>query len=157
MANCTCDHWGRKHMHQRSLGRHVTRNHNDHPVFGCGQCERSFARFSNLEKHKRSCTGGTVVVPVAAPAAKKRRISVALEFKLRKTRELLEGAVEQFTVNIFYFLLFIQNKKLQTQIKLQTWIDKKYRTGRNPLGCQKRVLYPMGIINDNTNSDRWWM
>ena len=40
------------------------------------------------------------------------------------------------------FFLFIQNNKLQTQIQLQTWIDKKHRTGRNPLGCQKRVPYP---------------
>ena len=53
------------------------------------------------------------------------------------------------------FFLFIQNNKLQTQIQLQTWTDKKHRTGQHPLGCQKRVPYPVGIINDNTNSDRW--
>ena len=58
---------------------------------------------------------------------------------------------------IILFFLFIQNNKLQTQIQLQTWTDKrkKHRTGQNPLGCQKRVPYPVGIINDNTNSDRW--
>ena len=55
----------------------------------------------------------------------------------------------------FFIVLFIQNNKLQTQIQLQTCTDKKHRTGRNPLGCQKRVPYPVGIINDNTNSDRW--
>ena len=53
------------------------------------------------------------------------------------------------------FFLFIQNNKLQTQIQLQTWIDKKHKTGRNPLGCQKHVTYPVGLINVNTNSDRW--
>ena len=56
---------------------------------------------------------------------------------------------------LFFVCLLIQNNKLQTQIQLQTWTDKKHRTGRNPLGCQKRVPYPVGIINDNTNSDRW--
>ena len=53
-----------------------------------------------------------------------------------------------------HFFLYIQYNKLQTLIQLQTWIDKKHRTRRNPLGCQKRVPYPVGIINDNTNSDR---
>ena len=53
------------------------------------------------------------------------------------------------------YILFIQNNKLQTQIQLQTWTDKKHKTGQNPLGCQKRVPYPLGIITDNTNSDRW--
>ena len=53
-----------------------------------------------------------------------------------------------------FFCLFIRNNKLQTQIQLQTWTDKKHRTGRNPLGCQYRVPYPVGIINDDTNSDR---
>ena len=46
---------------------------------------------------------------------------------------------------VFFFCLFIQNNKLQTQIQLQTWRDKKHRTGWNPLGCQKRVPYPVGI------------
>ena len=92
------DQSGRKYIHQHSLNRHVTRNHTDHPVFDCGQCERSFARSGNLEKHKRICSGGTVVVPVSAPTAKKRRI--APEFKLRKTCKSLGGAVEQFTVNM---------------------------------------------------------
>ena len=53
-----------------------------------------------MEKHKRTCTGGKVAVPVAAPAAKKRRVGVAPEFKLRKTRKSIGGAVEQFTVNM---------------------------------------------------------
>ena len=100
MVNFTCDQCGRKYIHQRSLDRHVTRNHTDHPDFGCGQCERSFARSGNLVKHKQTCTGGTVVVPVAVPAAKKRRIGVAPELKLRKTRKSLGGAVEQFTVSM---------------------------------------------------------
>ena len=37
---------------------------------------------------------------VAAPAAKKRRIGVVPEFKLRKTRKSLGGVVEQFTVDM---------------------------------------------------------
>ena len=53
-----------------------------------------------MEKHKRTCTVGQVAVPVAAPAAKKRHICVAPEFKLRKTRKSLGGAVEQFTVDM---------------------------------------------------------
>ena len=58
---------------------------------------RSLARSSNLW----TCTRGRVaVVPVAAPAAKKRCIGVAREFKLRKTRKSLGGAVEQLTVNM---------------------------------------------------------
>ena len=69
-------------------------------MFDCGQCEGSFARSDNLEKHKRTCTGGQVTVPVVDPAAKKRRIGVAPEFKLRKTRQSLGGAVERFTVNM---------------------------------------------------------
>ena len=58
-------------------------------------------------------------------------------------------------IKVKVVFLFIQNNILRTQIQLQTWIDKKHRTGRNPLGCQKSVPYPVGIINDNTNSDRW--
>ena len=68
-------------MHRRNLHRHGTRNHTDHSVFGCGQCERSFARSANLEKHKRTCTGGQVTV--AVPAAKKRRVGVATKSKLQ--------------------------------------------------------------------------
>ena len=83
-------------MYRRSLARHVRRNHTDHPVFDCNQCDRSFARPDNLEKHTRNCTGGQV--PVAAPAAKKKRI--ASEFKLQKTRKSLGVDVEQFTVNM---------------------------------------------------------
>ena len=90
MVNFTCDQCGRKYIYRRSSDRHVRRNHTAHPVFGCDQCEESFARSSNLEKHKWTCTGG----PVAAPAAKKRCIGVASEFKLRKTRKSLGGAVE---------------------------------------------------------------
>ena len=96
MFNFTCDQCGRKYVYRRSVDRHVTGNHTDHPVFISNQCERSFARSGNLENHKGTGTGGAVVVPVAAPAAKKRRIGVAPEFKLRQTR----GAVEQFTVNM---------------------------------------------------------
>ena len=87
---------------------YVARNHTGHPVFDCVQCDRSFARSGNLEKHKRTCTDGAV----AAPAAKKRRIDgsvpvavakkrcIGSEFKLQKTRKSLVGAVEQFTVNM---------------------------------------------------------
>ena len=82
MVNFTCDQCECKYMYRRSLQRHVTRNHTAHQVFSCNQCERSFARSGNLENHKRTCTGGAVAVPVAAPAAKKRRIGVAPEFKL---------------------------------------------------------------------------
>ena len=53
-----------------------------------------------MEKRKRTCTGGQVAVPVAAPAAKKRCISVAPEFKLQKIHKSLGSAVEQFTVNM---------------------------------------------------------
>ena len=67
-------------------------------MFACNQCERSFARSANLEKHKRTCTGGQVAV--AVPAAKKRRVDVATKFKLQKTRTSLDGAVDQFTVNM---------------------------------------------------------
>ena len=101
MVNFTYDQRGRVYMHRRSLDRHVTRNHTDHPIFVCNQCEKLFARSGNLEKHKRTCTGdavAAVAVPVAAPAAKKRRI--ASEFKLRTTRKSLGGDVEQFTVNM---------------------------------------------------------
>ena len=96
MVNFTCDRCGRKYIYRRNLDRHVRRNHTAHPVFGCDQCERSFARSSNLEKHKRTCTGGQV----AAPATKKRCISVFPELKLRKTHKSLGGAAEQFTVNM---------------------------------------------------------
>ena len=70
--------------------------------FNCDQCERSFARSNNLEKHKQTCTGGQVVVaPVVALTAKKRSTGHGVaEFKLRKTRKSLGGAVEQFTVNM---------------------------------------------------------
>ena len=101
MVNFTCDQCGRKYIYRRNLDQHVRRNHTALPVFDCDQCERSFARSSNLEKHKRTCTGDrVVVVPVAAPAAKRRCIGVAPEFKLRKTRKSLGGAIEHFTVNM---------------------------------------------------------
>ena len=52
----------------------------------------------------RNCTGRCVAVPtVAVPAAKKRCTGVApeiLQFKLQKTREALEGSVQQFNVYI---------------------------------------------------------
>ena len=70
-------------MYRRRLARHIRRNHTDHPVFDCNQCDRSFARPDNLEKHKRTCTGGHV------PAAKKRRI--ASEFQLQENRKSLGG------------------------------------------------------------------
>ena len=87
---------------RESLQRHVTRNHTDHLVISCNQCERSFGR-CNLEKHKRNCTVGQVAVPVAAPAAKKRRIGVAPEFKftvtMKEARHLstLKEAIAVFT------------------------------------------------------------
>ena len=83
------------------------------------------------------------------------------------TTSLLASKLQRIIMSLIYhnkaldvkppshFFFFIQNNKLQTQIQLQTWTDKKHRTGRNLLGCQKRVPYPVGIINDNTNSDRW--
>ena len=40
------------YKYRRGLGRHVRKNHTAHPVFSCNQCERSFARSNNLEKHK---------------------------------------------------------------------------------------------------------
>ena len=75
------------YIYRRGLNRHFRRNHTARPVFSCDQCERSFARSSNLEKHKRASTGGQVAVAVVAPAAKKRCIGVAPEIKLRKTRK----------------------------------------------------------------------
>ena len=54
-------------MYRRGMDRHVARNHTDQPVIECNQCDRSFARSGNLEKHKRTCTGGQV--GVVAPAA----------------------------------------------------------------------------------------
>ena len=50
----------------------------------------------------RNCTGRCVAVPtIAVPAAKKRCTGVApeiLQLKLQKTREALEGSVQQFNV-----------------------------------------------------------
>ena len=86
-------------MHRRSLNRHVKKNHADHPVFSCNQCEKTFAQSGNLMKHKRTCVGGRVTAPVAdiAPAVKRRRNSgVVQEFKVRRTRISLGGAVEHF-------------------------------------------------------------
>ena len=100
MVNFTCDQCRRKYIYRLNLDQHVRRNHTAHPVFISDQCDRSFVRSGNLEKHKRTCTGGRVAVPVAPPAAKKRCIGVAPEFKLRKSRKSLGGAVEQFTVNM---------------------------------------------------------
>ena len=74
------------------------------PHTSCDQCGRSFNRADNLQNHIRNCTGRGVVVPtVAVPAAKKCCTCVAperLQFKLQKTREALEGDVQQFTVNM---------------------------------------------------------
>ena len=51
----------------------------------------------------RKCNGRGVAVPtVAVSAAKKRCTGVSpkiLQYKLQKTREALEGSVQQFTVN----------------------------------------------------------
>ena len=92
-----CDQCGRMCMHRRSLDRHADRNHMDNPVFSCNQCEKTFARFDNLEKHKRTCVRGRVTV--AGPAAKRRRISgLTPEFVVRKTQRSLGGAVELFAV-----------------------------------------------------------
>ena len=67
MVNFTCAQCGRKYIYRGNFGRHVKSNHTAHPVFGCDQCARSFTRSSNLEKHKRPCTGGQL----AGPATKK--------------------------------------------------------------------------------------
>ena len=89
-------------MFQRSLYRHVRRNHTNHPVFDCSQCGRSFARHGNLEKHRRNCTG-------CAPAAERHRVAVpvpvpvqvgVLEFVLRVSCRSLGGAVKQFTLDM---------------------------------------------------------
>ena len=87
-------------MYRRGLTRHAGRNHADHPVFDCSQCDRSFARSGNLEKHNRTCTGQVSAARVdgVVPLAKKRRI--APEFKLQKTCKSLGSAVDQFTVNM---------------------------------------------------------
>ena len=57
-----------------------------------------------MQKHMHNCTGRGVAVPtVAVPAAKKRCTGIAperLQFKMQKTRETLEGSVQQFTVNM---------------------------------------------------------
>ena len=51
--------------------------------------------------HKRTCDGGRVIAPVAAPADKRRRISgVTPEFVVRKTRGSLGGVVELFALNM---------------------------------------------------------
>ena len=74
------------------------------PPSSCHQCGRSFSRADNLQTHMRNCTGRGVADPtVAVPAAKKRCTGVAperLQFKLQKTREAIEGSVQQFTVNM---------------------------------------------------------
>ena len=95
-------------MYRRGLARHVRRNHTDHPVFDCNQCDRSFARPGNLENHKRTCTGGAVAVPAAkkqridgavpVAAAEKRRIAPVS--KCQESCKSRGGAVEQFTVNM---------------------------------------------------------
>ena len=96
MVNFTCDQCERKYIYiyiyRRNLDHHVRRNHATHPVFDF-ECERSFARSTHLEKHKRTCTQVAIV-----PAAK--RCDVDSEFKLRKTRKSLGGDVEQYTVNM---------------------------------------------------------
>ena len=100
MVNFTCDQCGCKYIYRLALDRDVRRNHTAYPVFSCDQCDRLLTRSNNLEKHKRACTGVYVAVvpdtgPAAAPAAKKRCIGDIPEFKLRKTRKSLGGAVEQ--------------------------------------------------------------
>ena len=59
----TCDQCD--HMHRRSLDRHVDRSHTVNPSFSCNQCGKSFARYGNMELHKRTCTGSVVA---AVPA-----------------------------------------------------------------------------------------
>ena len=78
-------------MYKRRLTRHVRRNHIHHPVFDYSRSGRAFARPSNLEKHRRNCTGG-------APAAKRQ--CVVPEFVLRETRRSLGGVVKQFAVDM---------------------------------------------------------
>ena len=53
---------------RRRLDRHVVRSHTDNPAFTCNQCGKSFARYGNMELHKRTCTG-----PVVASSAVERR------------------------------------------------------------------------------------
>ena len=93
MVNLTCDQcvyiYHNIYIYCRSLDLHVRRNHTAYPVSSCDQCERLFARSNNLEKHKQTCTGARVAVPVAAPAAKKRCIG-DIPIKLRKTCKSLE-------------------------------------------------------------------
>ena len=80
------------------MDRHVTRNHTDNPVFSSNQCGKSYARSSNLEMHKRTCTGPAAV---AAPAAERQRTDgVVPEFVVRKKWRSLGGAAEMFTVNM---------------------------------------------------------
>ena len=99
MASFTCSHCGRW-----SLKIHVRSSHTRQPFYSCDRCGRSFNRADNLQTYMRNCTGRGVALPtVAVPAAKKRCIDVApeiLQFKLQKTREALEGSVQQFTVNM---------------------------------------------------------
>ena len=69
----------------------------------CDQWGKSFSRADNLQRHMRNCTGRGVATTVAAattvpaPAVEPRS---RLQFKLQKTREALEGNVQQFTVNM---------------------------------------------------------
>ena len=63
----------------------------------------SFTRSIGLEKHRRTSTDAPAVV---LPTVAKKRCTghdiapERLQFKLLKTREALEGNVQQFTVNI---------------------------------------------------------
>ena len=73
----------------------------------CNKCGKSFTRSTGLRKHIGTCTGvpAAVVPAVAALTARKRRTAHGvsperLKFKLQKTREALDGNVQQFTVDV---------------------------------------------------------
>ena len=104
MASFTCSHCGRWYRHEKDLKMHDRSSHTCQPLYSCDQCGISFNRADHLQTHMRNCTDRCVAVPtVAVPAAKKRCTGVApeiLQFKLQKTREALEGNVQQFTVNM---------------------------------------------------------
>ena len=79
MASFTCIHCGRCYIHEKGLKTHVRSSHTNQPLFSCDQCGRSFNRADNLQ--------------TLFQLLKKT-------FKLQKTREALEGSVQQFTVNL---------------------------------------------------------
>ena len=80
-------------MHKRNLVQHVNKKH----TVGKQPVAKN-ARSSNLEMHKRTCTGA---VAVAAPAVNRRRTGdVVPEFTVQKTRKSLGGRAEMFAVDM---------------------------------------------------------